>query len=252
MANLVEIRPINHNYWAGVLKYKGCHTTLMAYGTRSGALYTGFNKDNSADRERLEGLLGIDLKPSSSYWDTFKIKLGREDLFLNLDDATDELRYIFLKSHKRVQANKQELKPSAEFIIINREEEAVVANNYNRTKRQAILEFGKLSSAEIKKCLRLFGHNPDESSTDYCENALFGIVETTPQRFLDLWVNNKSRDTEFIIKSAVAKSVITKNKSTYKYGENVIGVTLEDAIAYLNDLNNQDVKLAIKSELEKK
>ena len=67
-----------------------------------------------------------------------------------------------------------------------------------------------------------------------------------------MWVNNKSKETQFILEQAVAKGVIRKEKTQYYYGTDMIADSLNEAIAYLDSKKNQDLRLAIINETNNK
>ena len=46
--------------------------------------------------------------------------------------------------------------------------------------------------------------------------------------------------------------MVTRLKNIYYYGTDIIGRSLEDAIASLNDKKNQDIKMTILQEIESK
>jgi len=50
-------------------------------------------------------------------------------------------------------------------------------------------------------------------SNELVESQMFDIVDKQPKRFLDKWVNNKKKDTEFILEEAIAKGVIRKDRT---------------------------------------
>lgn len=136
--------------------------------------------------------------------------------------------------------------------MINRQAEAIEANKINKQRREAIIEFGKLTLDQMRKCLRLFGLNGERMSNELVESTLFNLVDKQPKKFFDLWVNNKSKDTQFILEEAIAKGVIRKQKTQYYYGTEMIADSLNDAIAYLDNKKNQDLKLAIINETKNK
>ena len=84
------------------------------------------------------------------------------------------------------------------------------------------------------------------------EQRLFDIIERDPQEFIRKWVDNKSRESEFIIETAISKNIIRRNKNIYKYGSDIIGNSLEDVISFLDDKKNQDIKGAILAAIEVK
>lgn len=247
--NRIILRPLTKDAWAGIIKYKNCYEDLAPYFTRSGTIYTGLT---STDAERLAKALNLPfingicpLATNQDYWKTFHVRTSGKDLYLDLDDPMDELKYLFLKNHKRVANGTSDRKPTANFILINQDAEAKDMNEFNRIKRRAIVEFGKLNHKDMQQCLRIFGHNAESLSIDLIESKLFDIVEANPDKFLAKWVDNKTKDTEFLINTAVSKNILRKSKTIYKYGTDVIGHTLEDAIDYLDNPLNQDIKLTI-------
>ena len=250
---IVVLRSKEPKAWSGVNQYRNCHTDIATYWLKNGNKHTGLN---DIDRERLEGILGFDLKPSSPYWKTFFIRNTGEDITLNTDVAIDELRYLFLvgsegvTGHRLVQASLSEPKATADYIIVNEEEEAKVKNSVSKLKRKAFKEFDKLSATEVRKALRLYGMKAETMSAEQAENNLFDLVEESPENFIELWVNNKTRETQFLIESAISKNVVRRNKNSYYYGTDTIGYSMEDAIVFLEDRKNNDIKMAIKNGIE--
>lgn len=159
---------------------------------------------------------------------------------------------MFLKGHKRVANGINNLKPTHDYVLVNKEIEAEEANKRNKAKREAFSEFNKMSIEEMRKCLRLYGHKTDNISNELVESSLFDLIENNPDKFFLIWVNNKVRDTQYIIEAAISKNVIRKSKNIYYYGTDIIGRSLEDAIASLNDKKNQDIKMTILQEIESK
>jgi hypothetical protein len=245
----VIVKASNRNVWAGVSQYKNCSTWLAPYPTRTGRLYTGLTTE---DETRLGEKLKIDLSTSSPFWVSFNVKLGAKDLVLELDDAYDELRYLFLKNHKRVANGLADRKATANYVIINEESEAKETNLRNRIKRQAIKELDKMTVSEMRRCLRILGNRADEMSSEVVEQKLTEFVENDPSSFIEKWVNNQDKEIEFMIQEAIAKNVLRKNKNVYRYGTDIIGHTLEETIAYLKEPANQDLKFAITKEINVK
>ena len=158
----------------------------------------------------------------------------------------------FLSGHKRVATSLDKLDAGKDYLLINREAEAVEANKQNKLRRDAIKEFDKLSLDQMRQCLRLFGMSADRMSNELVESTLFGLVDKQPKKFFDKWVNNKAKDTEYLLEQAISKGVIRKDKTHYFYGTDMFADTLEEAIAYLDDKKNQDLKLAIINETNNK
>ena len=245
----VVVEPISANVWSNIIHYKNCYTDISTYWLGNGSKYTGLNKK---DRARLEEELGFDLAPASDFWKTFFIRMTDKQLVLDLEDPFDELKYLFLRNHKLVQPSMNERKATAKYVIVNEEAEAEEINKRSKIKRNAIKAFDKLSNTDIKKALRLYGYKADSISAEQAEAKLYELVEDSPNKFLEIWVDNKYRETQFLIEAAIAKNIIRKNKNAYMYGTEIIGHSLEDTIAFLEDKKNQDIKLIIMNETEVK
>ena len=249
---IVLLRPIGARNWSGLKpggKYRNCYEDIAPYWTRSGRIYTGLTK---ADELRLGEELGEDLNSGSDFWKEFYIRTSGKDLYLDLEDPMNELKHLFLKNHKRVKASLAEQKATANFVLINKDEEAKRSNVFNKIRREAIKSFDNLSPDDMRRCLRLYGHNGDELSNEVAENRLFEIVEGNPQAFLDRWVHNKQRDTEVIIEQAISKNIIRRNKNIYKYGTEVIGHTIQETAEFLDTPRNQDIRIVILKQIETK
>jgi hypothetical protein len=66
------------------------------------------------------------------------------------------------------------------------------------------------------------------------------------------WVNNPNKETQFLIENALSKNILRRNRTQYFYGTEMIGNGIDDAIAYLNDKKNQDIKMSILQETKSK
>jgi hypothetical protein len=240
--------------WSGYKVYENCKQAVAPYLMRSGVRYTGLNGlQYDEDRERLEKELGIEsLKPHSSFWDDFAIFVTNKDVVLDTSIPEQELKFKFAKNHKDVAFGLNDKKPGTRYILLQAEEEAKERNTKSRVKRRAIKEFDKMTPTEIRKALRLFGHNSSNVSQEVAENTLDRLVEEDPQRFLTVWVDNKSKDTQFLIEEACAKGILRKQKSTYKYGSDVLGYNLEQTVDHLDNPVNADLKVTILAQLEGK
>ena len=212
-------------------------------------IYTGLTP---GDEKRLGEILGQDLRRSSDFWKSFFIRTYTSDIYLNLEDPNDELKYLFLKYHKRVKTSSFENKAGANFLLINKEEEAKKSNLINKVRRKAMKEFDSLNSEDIKKCLRLYGHNAENMEPEVAENRLFEIIESNPQSFLDRWVNNQNKQTEYLIERAISMNIIRRNKNIYRYGSEVIGRSILEVIDFLESPKNQDILLSVMKSIESK
>lgn len=240
------------NPWAGLIKYKSCFDYIAPYFTRSGSIYTGLTPEDEQYFEKALGYEPGHLSKTSDFWTTFCVKIGSRTLILDDSIPRQAMIIKFLSGHKRVATSLDRLNAGKDYLLINREAEAIEANKINKLRRDAIKEFDKMSLEQMRKCLRLFGQKADNMSNELVESTLFNFVDKQPKRFFEKWVNNSKKETEFILEEAIAKGVIRKDKTHYFYGSDMFADSLDDAIAYLDSKKNQDLKLAIITETQNK
>lgn len=249
---VVELKIKKKNPWAGLIKYKSCYDYIAPYFTRSGSIYTGLTPE---DEERFEKALGYaegTLAKSSPFWNTFCIKVGSRSLLLDDSFPRQEMMIKFLTGHKRVATSLDKLDAGKDYLLINRQAEAIQQNKINKLRRDAIKEFDKLSIDQMRKCLRILGVSSNTLSNELVESTLFNLVDKNPQNFFTKWVNNKQKETEFILETAIAKGIIRKDRTQYYYGSEMFADSLQDAISYLDAKKNQDLKLSIINQIENK
>ena len=158
----------------------------------------------------------------------------------------------FLSGHKRVATSLDKFTAGKDYLLINREAEAIEQNKLNKLRRDAIKAFDKLTLDEMRKCLRLFGVRADNLSNELVESTLFNLVDKQPKKFFEKWIDNTKKDTEFLIEEAIAKGIIRKDRTQYYYGSELMADSLQDCIAYLDSKKNQDLKLSIMNQVENK
>lgn len=249
----VIVKILKINPWTGLTKWDKCTDFIGPYLKRNGLHYTGLTE---ADARRLEKEIGYAegwlSDTNEKYWATYGLKLGTQEKTLYTDRPMDEQLYLFLKGHKRVADGYSQVTASTDYVLINKDSEAEEKNKFNRVKREAFTEIGKMSIEEMRKCLRLYGYSSTTMSNDLVESKLTEEIERDPGKFLIRWVNNKDKEVQFLIEEAVAKNVIRKNRTQYYYGTDMLGTSLEDTIAYLKEKKNQEIKVAILQEIQGK
>ena len=249
---VVELKIKKKNPWIGLVKYRHCFDYIAPYFTRSGSIYTGLTPEDEKYFEKALGYEEGHLAKTSDFWTTFCVKVGTRTLLLDDSIPRQAMIIKFLSGHKRVATSLDKMDAGKDYLLINREAEAIEQNKQNKMRRDAIKEFDKLSLEEMRQCLRLFGMSSDRMSNELVESTLFGLVDKNPKKFFDKWVNNKAKDTEYLLEQAISKGVIRKDKTHYFYGSDMFADTLQDAIAYLDSKKNQDLKLAIINETNNK
>ena len=249
---VVELKIKKKNPWAGLIKYKACFDYIAPYFTRSGSIYTGLTPDEERYYEKALGYAEGTLAKSSDFWKTFCVKVGSRTVLLDDQYPRQAMIIKFLSGHKRVATSLDKFTAGKDYLLINREAEAIEANKLNKLRRDAIKEFDKLTLEQMRKCLRILGVKADTMSNELVESTLFSLVDKNPKQFFTKWVDNKSKETEFILESAIAKGIVRKDRTQYYYGTELFADSLQDAIAYLDAKKNQDLKLSIINQIESK
>lgn len=249
---VVELKIKKKNPWGGFIKYKNCFDYIAPYFTRSGSIYTGLTPEEERYYEKALGYPEGHLAKSSSFWNTFCVKIGSRPLLLDDQYPRQEMIIKFLTGHKRVATSLDKMTAGKDYLLINRQAEAIEQNKINKLRRDAIKAFDKLSLDEMRKCLRIMGVKSDNLSNELVESTLFNLVDKNPKSFFDKWIDNKSKETEFLLESAIAKGIIRKDRTQYYYGSEMFADSLDEAIAYLDNKKNQDLKLSIINQVENK
>lgn len=249
---VVELKIKKKNPWAGLIKYKSCFDYISPYFTRSGSIYTGLTPEEERYFEKAIGYPEGHLAKSSDFWNTFCVKVGSRTVLLDDSIPRQAMIIKFLSNHKRVTTSLDKMDAGKDYLLINREAEAIEANKINKVRRDALKEFDKLSLEQMRKCLRILGIKADTMSNELVESTLFTMVDKNPKQFFAKWVDNKAKETEFLLESAIAKGVIRKDRTQYYYGTEMFADSLQDAISYLDAKKNQDLKLSIINQVENK
>jgi len=248
-----QLKHLKVNPWNGIVKYKNCYGHVGPYFLRSGMIYSGGLTEE--ERKRLEKELGYPaghLDANSKFWETYGIKIMGSGSSIDMNTPEGELKYLYCKNHKRVANGHPNVTPNHDFVLINEDSDANEVNRLNKIRRDAMKEFDKMSLDDMRKALRIYGFRSDTMSSSLVENRLFAEVEKDPRKFFNLWINNNNKFDDFLLESAISKNIVRKNRNTYYYGTDVIGVSREDAIAFLQDKSNNDIKIAIEAEIKSK
>lgn len=229
-------------------KFKGGKDSLTAWMNRYGQLVTGLEPE---DEVRLGKALGKDLSKLSDFWHDYCVSIKGDELILYTENPEDELKYLVLKSHYRVQADPKVTNPLADYVLYSTLDEAKKNVNTASLKIKAFALYEKLTMQDKRDLLKLY---PGFAKTDnvvdtIIEDNLIKELEKDYGKFISR-VEDKDQKSKVFVEELVANKVLTKNKNMYKYGEDVLGHNLESTIAHLDDPKNQGLKIALMQELK--
>jgi hypothetical protein len=239
--------------WSKIDIYPKCYQRIGTYYKRDGRLYDGFK--SLTDREEWEKILGKDLTPvdTNEFWINFNIAVdSKNNVIFDTDNSWDRFRVNFLEGHKEVAMGYNDRKPGTKYVLVKEQDAAEEVNKRAQIKIRAFREYDKLSTEQMRKVLRMYGHNAWNTTNEVVQSTLYQLIEDDPKKFIGLWVENDNKEIQFLIEEAIANNVMRNNKTIYKYGTDVVGYTLEEAIDYLKNPRNANVRIAIQSQIEGK
>lgn len=229
-------------------RFKGGKDSLTAWINKFGQLQTGLTKE---DEERLGKELGKDLSKLSDFWHDYKVTIHGDELVLYTDNPDDELKYLLLKSHYRVQSDPTKPKANADYILESTVDKAKRNVSTASLKIKAFTLYSELTMQEKRDILKLY---PGFSQTDnvqdeIIEDNLISQLERNYENFIRK-VEDKNRNSKVFVEELVSAKILTKNRNMYKYGDDVLGHNIESTIEHLDNPKNQGLKIALMQELK--
>lgn len=208
-----------------------------------------------------EGGLSIHLS-SNNYWDTVAVFLKKEGLSLDLSDPIQYIHYKVVMSYTNLIApslaeQKRINKATYMFVIVRKGEKSNAKVSTYSLKRDAYKIADKLEvhTDKIKEFLYLSGVriSPNADVT-WLRAKLADMVETNPEAVVKL-----GSSTDYTVRALIAKGVLSgviKDLGGRYQLEDGIELahegnmpTLANAIDFLNDPKNSEVKLRIESKI---
>ena len=251
-SNVSEDHVISGGMLSGSVK-RYC-TPLMRNGSLANVL-------NSAEKEELEKLTGLNLSIYSDFWKEHAVSLFKEDNLLDLSNPLDYISYKILLSYKNDICPKwteRNLKQTYEFVIISGDEELNEKKVSYDSKKEAFKLYGKIEDDKDKLLgiLKLLTNKPisSDSTLTWLQTKVEEFIDSKPSLFIDL-IKDSKFETKLLIQNAEEKGYVKKSGNKYS---TIDGLdlcesgqipTFENAIAYLDNPKHQDVRGIIEAKL---
>lgn len=251
-SNVSEDHVISGGMLSGSVK-RYC-TPLMRNGSLANVL-------NSAEKEELEKLTGLNLSIYSDFWKEHAVSLFKEDNLLDLSNPLDYISYKILLSYKNDICPKwtdRNLKQSYEFVIVSGDEELNEKKVSYDSKKEAFKLYGKIEDDKDKLLgiLKLLTNKPisSDSTLTWLQTKVEEFIDSKPSLFIDL-IKDSKFETKLLIQNAEEKGYVKKSGNKYS---TIDGLdlcesgqipTFENAIAYLDNPKHQDVRGIIEAKL---
>jgi len=316
MAKIGKISPIKREYSSsqlqtmqsslsnrGLTRIPGTGVFKFPYKERDGYYRTGLDenasyiariKDDQEKqlekdrvknlRQKLQNALGVDLGPTSQFWNSSKarsvndtnhvqpVKLRDEDNLFDLSIPFRELEYAWLRVHPTIASSFQawqrgEFPADTQFYIADDEIENAVSFKKKQNINKAIVKFESMSPDKRKKVARLLGQPVAE---DTPEHVVYNLIDTVLKqtefksgnfqglnpvevftRFADMKEN--LLHVKDVVKQAIAHSIYRVKPSGKVYeGEAEIAKDEDELVKFLVDEDNQEDLITVEQKLKGK
>ena len=240
---------------------------------------TFVNVLTKSEMEFLEEYLGMDkgslsvYKKQDNFWSDAnpqginKVKLRKQDNYLDLSLPEDYIRYKILLANKDYIAPSQQVledrpKATYQYVIISGNEQVSTAKRNMDITRECYMEFGKIEDdietlMTIVELLDGRSVSPN-TSKDFLHTNIDKFIQSNPKMFLKV-VKDSTLPTKVLIRRSInAGNIIKRGDYLYlkKDGKPLCGdneePVLSVAVKFLNNPRNQDIKLGLEGLLNNK
>lgn len=235
----------------------------MEDGEKKAALQKKIKKE----RGEIEKLLGINLDPSSSYWDGFYVVID-DELTLDPTNPKDRLIATWLVANRYAAPSEAHIDDDEDFYhcvyYLYREQEHITKTAEDQvSKDEAIAKLVSLKKGNPHQLIlvvsNLLGYNAGTSldvDAAYMKAKEFLATDTKSLKNTKLFleVAEKSPEelmTKSILDKAIKKKLVTVRSGVHRRGDQVYGDSYEEALEYLQSVENSGELSSLKKSVEK-
>jgi hypothetical protein len=215
------------------------------------------------EQEFFEKELGVNLNPflpkEDNFWRTDKrgrVVLTKEGLTLNLSNTLDMLRYKILIANKtRVSPSYEERKNSQSYEFMLVDEGRLISKRVEEAnvKTEAYVKFSEVTrnKAAMIGFIKSLGRAiPINHTEDWLKSEVLNVLENDPVNFLTI-VKDPNYENRIFVQDAIeCGSIKRMNERRYILDNGIELGDLISTINWINDPENQESKLRIKSQVE--
>jgi hypothetical protein len=140
--------------------------------------------------------------------------------------------------------------PKAEYEIYDAEEDAKNENAKIDEEARAISDFVKLTPNEKRNYLKLLGKAPGSMSDTVVTNILFKVAKNEFKRFNEI-TDSPNYKTRVLLYDLISDGIIKIRGGYYIYDEVQLGQGEKTACEFLDDPQNQDLKITLMGKTKK-
>lgn len=253
------IKPVVRPKFSGISSYTNAFVTISTELSSKTKLYkTGLTPAEARHYEKEIGLEHGVLSPnpnnpkSADFWGGMSVRLfADKPTFITIEGPLDELKERIIRNSSKIAENSLKAKQSGSALFyiddpeaVAKEESTIIDSKYEAMK--ALLD---TSPEEKRGILRLYGRLAETMSETMVKAELAKKVELDPKDFLDK-IRDKDLKTRIFLEELIDAGLL-KKKGPYTYnGDDMIGGSSDEVIAYLSDIKNQSIKLNLSNKLK--
>lgn len=247
---------------------EGASRTFVVPRLRSGSFV---NVLTNAEKKFLEDVMMLDpntlssLRKNNNYWESAKVRLLKQDNYLDLSSPEDYIKYKILLANKdyiapSLQALQDDPKATYQYVIIAEGEENKRAKDNMSAVMKCYKEYGKIEDDAY--ALRVIIESIDGRPTsptanlEFLQTKINNLIQADSKLFLRV-ITDPYLNTKVLIKKAVEKGVISNRDNHYYLREDNTPLceaneeaTLSSAAKYLNSPKHQDVLFAVQAKVK--
>ena len=216
-------------------------------------------------KEFFEAELGVDLNATlpteKNFWRSDRrgrVILTKEGTSLHLNRSLDMLKYLILISNKMLVSpsyDERILKATYEFMIVDEDKVTIKKLAEANVKADAFVKFAEItnSKSSIVGFIKSLGRTiPATATLDWLKSEVLNVIEKDPKYFLEIVNHPQYNDRIFVQEATEAGAIIRKGNKRYTLDNGSELGDLTDVIMYLNNPDNQEVKMRIKAKVDLK
>lgn len=217
-----------------------------------------------AEKEVLEKETGLDLSVYADFFKKFYVSLYKDDSSnkFDLSNPLDYIAYKILSTCPEIAPDweARKLNPEYRFAITREGEVQDEKKKALDIKKEAFKAYGKIEDDKEKliAVLKLLSNKAIASTSKlkWIQGQVEIYVDESPEAFLNV-VQDPNFETKALINRGVEAKVILKENNEYvtvdglQLCEPGSIATFENAVRYLNDDKNQELRLLIEARIDK-
>ena len=236
-------------------------------------LSSGMYVNVLTDKEKsfLEETMGLEYnalsiyKKTDNFWDDSKVRLTKQDTYLDLSSPEDYIKYKILLANKNfiapsLQALQDAPKATYQYVIVSEVDESKVAKSNMSTTMKCYKEFGKIEEDVdvLRVVIETLDGRPTSANAklEFLQTKANDLIQADSKLFLKV-ITDPLLNTKVLIKKSIEAGLIA-NRGNYLYlrsdnsplCEANEEPTLNIAAKYLNAPKHQDILFTLQAKLK--